>query len=33
MPVGVGGEREKKVFSKPTLYEARNDEGNLNAML
>jgi hypothetical protein len=30
-----GGEEKEteKAFSKPELYEARNDEGNLNAML
>jgi hypothetical protein len=34
MPRGEGKkERVKKAFSKPELYEARNDEGNLNAML
>jgi hypothetical protein len=34
MPLGEWKkEREKKAFSKPELYEATNDEGNLNAML
>lgn len=34
--LGRGSKRERereKAFSKPELYEARNDEGNLNAML
>jgi hypothetical protein len=33
MPLGEEKkDRKKKAFSKPDLYEARNDEGNLNAM-